>query len=212
MKRWLCALLALLLAASGCALGESGDWYLDQALEGAREVSVLLSDPVYVSLLGGELAAAEDFPAGFDASSPLRVFRSPLPGADELRVLLGPGTGSGPAEGMSDEGWTQISRRIGLTLLNLVNGSAGQSAVVAAGIAEAAATARMPEGHENALWLVVFEQAAVGVVFTQTGEDTLTVSAVPVLYGGDADAETLPAYIETLVGATGIILSFEQVL
>lgn len=200
MKRWLAALLALMLLAMGTAVADE-DGYLSDARTLAEKVGELARDEAYQdNMTGADFDCIEALKEA-DFSALKNAWRCDIPAESLMRML----TEAGGT--LSEAGMERLMALLPSTILTMYNSRQGTESVAASSILTYACTYRMSEGFEPCLYVLELEGALVGVMFTATGEDTITATAMPIFPGEGQGAEQV---IDDL-SAEEFPLTFEKI-
>lgn len=204
MKKLIALALAALLLA-GAALAEEDDWYLDTAKALAARVGELAGDDAFLELNAAAEIEGLDALRGVDFQTPAAGWRIEWTAIGDLMLSL---YSAVELDGLSDAGRERVEQIMGQSLLSSANAQQGAEWLAIASVLTYGKTFAMPEGFEPCVYLLQFDGAAVGVAFVQTGEETITASAMPVAMGEAASAEE---WISAM-GYPSAVLSAEPVL
>lgn len=212
MKKWLAALLSLLLCtlplyaplAEAAPAAAADNWYLDTALYLADQMGLLADNEAYVELFIG---MGEDTDGFADTMAQLRGLEPDqvvvyLLRENALEELAKAYQMDEISTKLAQPVMDSITRRMGNSLAGLLNGHVGGSLWLAITSALAhTETYIMPDSFVPCALFLRYEgqEAAVLVTFTQTGTDTITATATYVR----ADA------VEDEVAATYLDLMWE---
>jgi len=176
MKRLICLVLAVvcLMPAAGA---EEENWYLKTAEEMAACVGLLAGDEGYRSVLtSAELEGAQALAQA--AYEPvISAYSCRMPDSETCRQLL--------AESMkitvSDFAWEYLYARLASSAVSSYVATKGSRMLALSTTLTYSKTFEVPEEFRNCVILLEVGGAVVGVSFARTGENTITVSAQPVL-------------------------------
>lgn len=176
MKRIWAGFLAMLLMLGGFALAEE-DWYMETAKELAACVGELAGDKGYLELMTSSpnlLEMIEPLSA-VDFSQATGGYRLTLP--VDWMALIFQMSDSAPE---SKAGKELVRKMLQNTIVTQYVGMQGAERLAAATMLTYSRTERMPEGFKAQTVLLGYEGAVVAVSFSQTGDETITVSAQPI--------------------------------
>ena len=180
-------LLALLMAAlmlTGAAFAEEDDWYLDTAEELAACVGELAGDEAYLNAMGYPVelvGMAHDY-VYVDFTVLLAAWRIEWSETDDLlQALFAVETGE-----LSDAGRDYLVQNTARWPLLRTNSEEGTAEWFATSqMLTYSRTYIMPEDFQTCTYLLLFNgkmnAEMIGVAFSQTGEETITATALPVL-------------------------------
>lgn len=177
LKRMALLLAAMLLIGSAMAEESENDWYLDISMQLARDVGELAGDEAYIALVLPSLLEDEGTSAlgQADYTTLESAYRLTLPDMVELAKV------AGLPEGV------QLSE-MGLWILETMTPDSILFSYVAdkeidsisrMSVLSVTRTYTMPEGFEPCVYILEFDHVLIGVAFSQTGEDTVSVAAKP---------------------------------
>ncbi|MBQ8150287.1 MAG: hypothetical protein IJ041_07185 [Clostridia bacterium] len=190
MKKWLAALLSLLLCtlplyaplAEAAPAAAADNWYLDTALYLADQMGLLADNEAYVELFIG---MGEDTDGFADTMAQLRGLEPDqvvvyLLRENALEELAKAYQMDEISTKLAQPVMDTITRRMGNSLADLLNGHVGGNLWLAISNALAyTETYIMPDSFVPCALFLRYEgqEAAVLVTFTQTGTDTITATA-----------------------------------
>ena len=184
MKKFFAFMLALLLALCPVA-ALAGNWYAEKSLILAERMHTLASDEAYVTTFTTEdnLIAHIGALAGSDFSAPVEARMLSLPDAGSaaaLMSMLSMASGGEMAQ-LSETASAEIIRRLPGTFVSAINGQFGVTMVAASSILSTSETYIMPEDFRpGVLFLQYPGEYSVAVAFSQSGEETVSASAMPI--------------------------------
>ena len=184
-------LLALLMAAlmlTGAALAEEDDWYLNTAEELAACVGELVGDEAYQQLMSGLEFEELDALKGVDYTAPVAAWRIEWSAAGDLLLALYSTVEAGD---LSDAGRDRFDQLVAQSLLQQANSAEGANWLAVSTMLTYSRTYLMPEDFQMCTYLLEFDGGLVGVVFRQTGDETITATAQPVSLGDRSVEEWL---------------------
>lgn len=203
MKKLFMTLLVLLML--GCpALAEEADWYLDKAQELAVKVGVLAKDESYFQMMTGQSFDCAELLKTADFEKMVSAYRCTLPDEAGVRVILRLVSGGE----MSDAALDWQIRSLPETVLTMYAGKRGADELAVASMLTYSRTYIAPENFEQCVYVLELDGAIVGVSFSRTGDETVTVSARPMFVDeneGIADA------LDSLTAFGGIPVLIEQI-
>ena len=177
LKRVALLLAALLLIGSAMAEESGSDWYLDISMQLARDVGELAGDEAYIALVLPSLLGDEETSAlnQADYTTLESAYRLTLPDMVELAKVAG----LPEDEHLSEMGlWILETMTPDSILFNYVADKEIDS-ISRMSALSVTRTYTMPEGFEPCVYILEFDHVLIGVAFSQTGEDTVSVAAKP---------------------------------
>lgn len=180
-------LAAMLLIGSAMAEESENDWYLDISMQLARDVGELAGDEAYIALVLPSLLEDEGTSAlgQADYTTLESAYRLTLPDVAELAELAGLPEG----EHLSEMGlWILETMTPDSILFNYVADKEINS-ISRMSVLSVTRTYTMPEGFEPCVYILEFDHVLIGVAFSQTGEDTVSVAAKPLSGDGSENSE-----------------------
>ena len=206
-------LLALLMAAlmlTGAALAEEDDWYLNTAEELAACVGELVGDEAYQQLMSGLEFEELDALKGVDYTAPVAAWRIEWSAAGDLLLALYSTVEAGD---LSDAGRDRFDQLVAQSLLQQANSAEGANWLAVSTMLTYSRTYLMPEDFEACTYLLEFDGGLVGVAFSQTGDETITVTAQLVSLGDQSVEEWLQSLMPLqLFSCEQVIGSHENTL
>lgn len=194
MKRIL-ALLIVLAMVSLPALGE-GEWYFSVASDMTEEMVALAREDAYISMYTSTSNEAIDAFAAAELDQPVAIWRIDLPGDDEMRRIIEESNGGS----LSDTAYEAVRASFSGMFFSVLNNAQGSDAMVAGTLLGRMQTERLPEDFSEQIWLIGYEDALVGVSFIQTGDDSVSAYASPLIGWTNADAPQIPAALAPFAG------------
>lgn len=177
LKRVALLLAAMLLIGSAMAEESENDWYLDISMQLARDVGELAGDEAYIALVLPSLLGDEETSAlnQADYTTLESAYRLTLPDVAELAELAGLPEGVQ----LSEMGLWMLETMIPDSILFSYVADKEIDSISRMSALSVTRTHTMPDGFEPCVYILEFDHALIGVAFSQTGEDTVSVVAKP---------------------------------
>ena len=174
-KVFLSILLALLIALAPCAWAEETDWYAEKAAELTAGLYELISFDRFAEYFTGSEEIHEQIDAWEQAmeKEPLSVKGYDMPDSELLMSMAG-------MQGISlpDVMAEYVERRLGSTLVSMVNSSyGGATFLAAASMSTLFEGYVMPEGFKPCIVIYEYEGICVSVSFAEIGEGVVMATA-----------------------------------
>ena len=205
MKRWMAIVLAALMLM-GAALAEESDRTLETSLELAACVGELVGDDAFRGLMSSSQQFDELLEPlqRVDYGAPLSAWRlEKTPLFDVVAQLAGAFDVDFSA--LSNAGQERFEQMLPQSLLTQANGNRGADWLALAAMLTFSRTYVMPEDFAPCIDLIEFDGAIVSVSFAQTGEETITATAMLVANG----AEDIESFAREV--APALMYTVEQV-
>ena len=176
MKKFL--LMLIVAAAIVCpVLAEESDWYLDMALELAGKVGELVMDDGYHRMMSGREYECIAGLKAADFTKLVSAYRCNMLDEDSLRAVFKVTGGWEMSEAALE---MQVSSAP-LLPITMYAGKNGADELAASVMLKYSRTFAAPENFESCAYVREMDGAVVGVAFSKTGEETVTLMAQPML-------------------------------
>ncbi len=196
MKRVWTLILALMILCGSAVAEES--WYLTEGSALVERMGTLVEDAEYRSIMGmpESIDNYVEKIAGLDYSKPVAAWQLMIPDVETvLSLAAGDDSMLGQIQKyvqkylpeellkgkMSYMAMEELSRRLPNVLVNQINARLGGTEwLAAANVTMVSETCQAPEKYQNsALLLAYSEECLAAVNFVKTGDNTVTITAIP---------------------------------
>ena len=184
MKKILSLLLVLILTLRPVA-ALAGNWYTEKGIILAERMHALASDKIYITTFStaDDLIAHIGTLAKSDFSAPVEARMLNLPDEEAAAVLMSllSMASDGNMPQLSETAKSEIFRRLPGTFISSINGQFGVTMVAASSILSTSESYITPEGFQPGVLLLQYPgEYSVAVAFSQSGEETVSASAMPI--------------------------------
>ena len=181
MKKFLTALLLVaLLLQPLAALAEN--WYLEKGVSLANHVQTLAADESFIQLYSvydaDVMESIRSF-ANSDFSKPVSARMLSLQDTETAAMILS--LIQGEEYALSEVAEAEVLKRLPSMFINAINSRFGVNWIVTASVLTTSETHILPEDFQpGALMLQYPGDWSVAIAFSQTGESTVTATAIPI--------------------------------